>query len=141
MAERIEIVDVTVPAGTAKITPASFPLTWREGWPVFVEIKFPPGPSGLVGIQVLQSGARVIPKANNAFLITDNELVRWDLEGYPYNAAYSVRAYNTDIYDHTIQFRWGLNEIGHVSQSRVASSLPAIPAVSSGAFLEGLEVP
>lgn len=140
MAQRIEIVDITIPAGTLKTAPASFALTWREGEPIFVEIRFPPGPSGLVGIQLLQSGAQVIPKAGNAFLVTDNEMVRWELESYPSPPAYTVRGYNTGKFDHTLQLRWGLNELGQTQLVTVPSSIPQIAPVSAGAFLEGLQV-
>lgn len=140
MAQRIEIFDATIAAGTLSTAPQTFTPTWREGHPEFVEIRFPPGPSGLVGVQVLHSGRRIIPKAGNTFLVTDDELVRWDLEGYPYNAAYQIRAYNEGAFDHTIQFRFGINEIGAAELTRVASTLEPLPVVSPGALLEGLEV-
>lgn len=140
MAQRVEIVDVTVPLGTAKATPATFPLTWREGYIEFVEVKVPPGPSGLVGFQVLHSGARIIPKGANTFLVTDNETIRWDLEHFPSGASWSIRAYNTGAFDHTLQFRFGINEIGTRELERAPSTLPDIPSVSAGSFLEGLEV-
>lgn len=139
MAQRIEIVDVTITAGTLKTAPATFTLPWREGVPEFVEIRFPPGPSGLVGVQLLHSGRRVIPKAANTFLVTDDELIKWSLEGYPYNAVYTVRGYNEGVFDHTLQFRFGLNEVGARELTAAPSTLPPIPAVSAGAFLEGLE--
>lgn len=140
MAQRIEIIDITVPLGTAKTAPASFTLTWREGYVEFIEMRIPPGPSGLVGIQVLHSGARIIPKGQNAFLVTDNEVVRWELEGYPSGASYTVQAYNTGAFDHTIQLRVGVNEIGRQELTSVPSTLPPIPVVSAGALLEGIEV-
>lgn len=139
MAQRVEISDVTVAAGTLKTAPATFALAWREGHPEFVEIRFPPGPSGLVGIQLLHSGRRIIPKAANTFLVTDDEMVRWSLEGYPYNAVYTVRAYNEGKFDHTLQFRFGINEISAQELVSAPSTLPPIPSVSAGAFLEGLE--
>jgi hypothetical protein len=140
MAQRIEIADVTITKGTAKTSPATFTLTWREGNPRFVEIRFPPGPSGLVGIQLLHSGRRIIPKAANTFLVTDDELVRWELEGYPYNAVYTVRGYNEGVFDHTIQFRFGFDEVGTQQLTAAPSTIPQIAPVSPGAFLEGLEV-
>lgn len=140
MAQRIEIVDVTIPAGTLSSAPQTTNLTWREGYPEFVEIRFPPGPSGLVGIQVLHSGRRVIPKQGNTFLVTDDEVVKWPLEGYPYNAVYTVRAYNEGVFAHTIQFRWGMNEITGQELTRAPSTLPPLPVTSPGELLEGLEV-
>ena len=112
MAERIEIKSITTPAGTAIATPQTTILTWRQGYPERVEIRVPPGPSGLVGIQLLHSGEAVIPHDRSEWLITDDELVSWPLTAYPYNAKWSVRTYNTDTYDHTIQIRMLFNEVG-----------------------------
>lgn len=111
MAERVEIVTITVPANTPDTNPFVQPLVWREGYPERVEIRIPPGPSGLVGIAFLHSGRRILPKTEGEWLITDNEPVIWPLEGYPYNANYVVHAYNDDIYDHTFQVRMLLNEV------------------------------
>lgn len=112
MAQRVEIKTITVPAGTAIATPQTTPLLWRQGYPERVEIRVPPGPSGLVGIRILHSGTRVIPRSEDEWLITDNEPVSWPLEGYPSNPAWSVQTYNTDIYPHDIQVRMLFNEIG-----------------------------
>lgn len=140
MAERIEIEDITVPPGTLSSAPASFALVWREGYPAFVEFRFPPGPSGLVGLKLLHSGRVVIPKRNNAFLVADGEVIKWPLEGFPYNANYTVQAYNEGVYEHTIQVRMGLNEIGARELTRIPSTLPPIPTTSPGNLLEGLGV-
>jgi hypothetical protein len=140
MAQRIEIKDVTVSAGTAKATPASIPMVWREGYVEWIEMRWPRGPSGLVGIQILHSGTRVIPKADNNFLVTDDEILKWPIEGYPTAGVWSIAAYNTDVYDHTIQFRIGINEIGRQQLTSVPSTLPPIPAVSQGIGLEGIDL-
>lgn len=140
MAQRIELQDITIPSGVLSSAPQTFTLTWREGYPTFVEFRFPPGPSGLVGIQLLHSGSRIIPKRGNTFIIADNETPKWELEGYPYNAVYTVRAYNEGVYPHTIQIRMGLNEVGRQELTRVPSTLPPIPIASPGDLLEGLEV-
>lgn len=140
MAQRIEIEDITITAGTLSTAPALFTLSWREGYPIFVEFRFPPGPSGLVGLQLLHSGRIVIPKRSNTFLIADDEIIKWPLEGFPYNANYTIRAYNTGEYPHTIQIRMGLNEIGRDELTRVGSTLPPLPVTSPGNLLEGLGV-
>lgn len=140
MAERIEIIDITVTPGTLLSAPASFPLVWREGYPTFIEFRFPPGPSGLVGIRLLHSGRVVIPKRGNAFLVADGEVIKWPLEKFPYNANYTVQAYNEGVYSHTIQIRAGLNEIREQGLTRAPSTLPPLPTTSQGELMEGLGV-
>jgi hypothetical protein len=123
MAERIEIISITTPAGTASSAPLVTALPWREGYPVRIEIRVPPGPSGLLGFQLAHSGEVIIPKDKTQFLITDNEAIMWPLDNYPYNAKYTVRTYNTDVFDHTIQIRMLLNELG--VQSLTPVPIPA----------------
>lgn len=112
MAERIEIKSITTPAGTTLASPLVTTLNWRQGYPQQVEIRVPPGPSGLVGIQIAHSGEVVIPHDSTEWLVTDNEAVIWPLTSYPYNAKWTVRTYNTDEYEHTIQIRMLFNEVG-----------------------------
>lgn len=137
MAERIEIKTITTPAGTALASPLVTALDWREGHPVQVEIRVPPGPSGLVGVQFAHSGQVIIPHDDTEWLITDNEPVIWPLDGYPYNAKWTVRTYNTDVYDHTVQIRMLLNEIGSemLQSHNPQAILP--PWSSSGVGAEG----
>lgn len=111
MAQRVEIATVTVPAATLSSAPITAALPWRQGYPERVEIRIPPGPSGLVGVRLLHSGTVIIPRSTNEWLITDNEPVIWPLEGYPSNPAWSVQAYNQDIYEHAFQVRMLMNEI------------------------------
>lgn len=112
MAERVEIKSILTPAGTAIATPLTTALNWRQGYPLRIEIRFPPGPSGLVGFQLLHSGEVVIPHDKTEWLITDDESVIWPLDDFPYNAKYAARTYNTGVYDHTIQVRMLFAEVG-----------------------------
>lgn len=115
MAERVEIKTVTVPAATAIAAPQVTALKWRQGYPERVEIRIPPGPSGLVGVALAHSGTRVIPHDETEWLVTDDEPVIWPLTGYPSNPSWTVLAYNLDIYAHEFQVRMLFNEIGTTS--------------------------
>lgn len=134
MAERIEIKSVTTPAGTSFATPQTTLLNWRQGYPVQLEIRFPPGPSGLVGVQLLHSGEVIVPKDPTEWLITDNEPVIWPLDGFPYNAKYAVRTYNEDVYDHTVQVRMLFNE---VASQQIAAMTPVQLFTPLAAAVEG----
>lgn len=139
MAQRIEVRNVLIPAGTLQSSPLIFTLPWREGYPTFAEFMFPPGPSGLVGIQLRHSGRRIIPKDLGTYLIADNDTLKYELEGFPYNANYTIQAYNEGAYDHSIQVRMGFNEIGRESISRVSGTLIQMPITAPGNLLEGSE--
>lgn len=134
MAERIEIKSITTPAGTALLSPLITALDWRQGYPERVEIRVPPGPSGLVGIQFAHSGQVIIPHDDSEWLTTDNEPVIWPLDNYPYNATWTVRTYNLDVYDHTIQVRMLVNEVGSqvVQRLQPATINPLTPAMNEG---------
>lgn len=140
MAQRIEVRNVLIPAGTLIGAPLIFTLPFREGYPTFIEFMFPPGPSGLVGLQLRHSGRRVIPKDLGTYLIADNDTLKYELDGFPYNPNYTIQAYNEGAYDHTIQVRIGFNEIGRESISRVSGTLAPLPVTAPGNLLEGAEV-
>ena len=139
MADRIEIRDITTPAGTLSTAPQVTSLTWRQGYPVRVEFRFPPGPSGLVGIKLRHSGVDVVPKSGSAFLVTDNEVVAWDIESDLYQPNWQAVTYNLGSYSHTIQIRMLLNELGRPSLTRVTSVPLQLATVSPGQLLEGLQ--
>lgn len=131
MASRIETFDVTIPANTAIATPQNTPLTFNEGIVQRLEILVPPGPSGLVGFRILHSGTTVIPYAYTKFIIADNEVLKWDLENYPTGSAWSITAYNTDVYAHTLYLRFLVVESQRYSVVTVAPQPIAQSAPSS----------
>lgn len=140
MAQRYEVRDITIPAGTTQASPQVTNLVWRQGYPERVEIRFPPGPSGLVGVQLRHSGRVVIPFRSTDFIIADNEVIDWTLENYPYSPAWSVRAFNIGVYEHTIQIRMGLNEVGRVALTPVQPLALAQTIQASGTQYEGAGV-
>jgi hypothetical protein len=111
VADRIELGEVTVPAGTLSSAPQTSALTFQDGDVEQVEILVPPGPAGLVGFQLWYSGQRIIPFKNNLFFRADSETIKWPLSNYPTTGRWQFVAYNLDIYDHIIQLRFLINEI------------------------------
>ncbi len=105
MAQRVEHFAVTIPLGTAIAAPQTTALTFNRGIVERIEILIPPGPSGLVGFRILHSGDVVIPYDRTQWIIADNEVIKWDLEEYPTGSAWSIRAYNTDVFAHTLYVR------------------------------------
>lgn len=106
MAERIELFDVTILAGTAIASPQVTALSFNQGIVQQLEIIVPPGPSGLVGFRIRHSAQTVIPRSGSGWIIADNEAIKWPLEGYPVGNKWSIQAYNTDVFDHTLYLRF-----------------------------------
>lgn len=125
MADRINAKQVTVPAGTAQANAVTTAFTIPAGTVERLEVLVPPGPSGLVGFQVLFAGVQVIPDDPGVFIVSDNERIPWDLHNFPTDGRWSVRAYNTDVYDHTLYFRLLVNELG-------IPSVPVLPTLPIG---------
>lgn len=110
MTERIEVFQVTIPAGTAQASPLTTPLSFNQGIVHKLEITIPPGPSGLVGFRIRHSSQTVIPNSGTNFIIADGQYIEWDLEGYPVGNAWAIQAYNTDVFPHTLYLRFLINE-------------------------------
>jgi hypothetical protein len=111
VAERVEQFAPEVPAGTAATSPFSATFSMSPGVVERVEIRVPPGPSGFMGFRLLHSGQVVIPFDQTDWLIADDEKMDWPLRGYPTGDKWSVQMYNEGIYDHTVYFRFFLDEI------------------------------
>lgn len=106
MATRIEIFPVTIPNNTPIAAPVTRNVFFNDGRVERLEMRWPPGPAGLVGLRVAYSSQVIIPFQATNWLITDDEAIVWPLEGFPGNGKWQVVGYNTDQFDHTIQFRF-----------------------------------
>lgn len=111
MAERVELFTVSVPAGTLSTAPISQSLSFNEGIVRKIGIRIPPGPSGLSGFRIGHSRQIVIPDDGVTWLVTDDEVIDWDLSGYPTGRAWYIEAYNTGKYSHNIYLRFLVDEI------------------------------
>jgi hypothetical protein len=122
MAHRIEPFEVVVPGGTDVASFQQTPLVFSDGRVDRLEIRIPPGPSGLVGFRVAHSGQSVIPYTGDRWFITDNDKLDWDLDNYPTGGAWELWAYNLDVYDHAI-YLWF-----HITET-IAASPPVVTPV------------
>lgn len=116
MAERIETPVVTVPAGTLSTAPQTTALTLRDAVLLRIEVVIPPGPSGLMGFAFLHSGQQIIPFNTAQWIIADDDKLQWDVDNYPTGNKWAVKAYNTDVYSHSIYLRLHFQEIRSVPQ-------------------------
>ena len=134
MAQRIEAPTITVPSGTAIVTPQVTALSLRDAIVERIEIVVPPGPSGLVGFAIFHSGQQVIPFTAGQWVVADNQRFDWNIERFPTGDKWQVQAYNTDVYNHTLYFFFHLQELGQQTATPQQPILvvPTGPAVAEG---------
>ena len=98
---------ITTVANTAPSAPKTTTLQATSGVVVRSEFYFPPGSSGLMGIQVRVANVQILPIDRDEWLIGDNRTVviddLYEMDSEPFEL--EVRTYNEDTdYDHLIQF-------------------------------------
>lgn len=110
MADRVEVFDVTVTAGTAKATPQLTTTQFADGYVTDVEVVIPDGCKGLVGFQLAKDGNPIIPNTAGAFITGNDEVIRWPIDNFPFGGKWQLRAYNTGVFDHTLEVRYLIRE-------------------------------
>lgn len=129
---------ITVPAGTALAVPLVTPCQLDATVLEWVEVRMPPGPAGFVGFWVSSSGQQVLPFTVGSTpdpLVLDGEVVHWDLDAMPDSGDFSVSAYNTGRYPHTIYVRFGVNDTvdANAAAGRAAPGPLALASISNPA--------
>ncbi len=110
MANRVEVFDVTVPAGTAKgsgITPLKFT---RVGVVIRMEVIIPDGVNGQAGFRIQNAGQSIIPINAGTYIVGNNERIEWPLEGFVDSGSWGLDGFNNGHYDHTFHLRFLVNE-------------------------------
>ena len=109
MAIEVWDFDVSIPAGTAKASPQTTALAMPAGRVVErLDWRVPPGPRGTVGWALAAAGTVFIPRGSGGYIVTDSESDSWVLEDQLEAAAWTVLAYNTGSYQHTLYFTFHL---------------------------------
>jgi len=102
---------VTTLSGTEEAAPLRTPMVCTRGVVFRVEVYFPPGSSGLVGVQIRVAEHQLYPVQREEWFIGDNVLIAFDdmYELSNENATFDIRTYNVDTdYDHLVQVRIGI---------------------------------
>lgn len=97
---------VTIPAGTPASAPVAFPLVMPSREVEEVEIVVPPGPRGEVGFQLGQGSTQMLPTNPGAYIVADDEVIHWPLEDQIDSGSWSMIAYNTGQFNHSIEVRF-----------------------------------
>jgi len=103
---------VTVPAGTPIDAPATFNTSFPARNVEQVELAFPPGPMGAVGVAIGAAGQPVLPYNAGAWIVADNDVITYPVVGAHDSGSWEVFAYNLGNFPHTIQVRFLLTTIG-----------------------------
>lgn len=130
MANRIEPFEVTVLANTSIAAFQRTDLPMPEGRVDLIQVRVPPGPSGLVGFRFAHSGQSVIPYTGERWFTTDNDKLDWPTERYPQGNAWQLWAYNLDVYDHVINVWMHVTDVG-LPQVVIVNPIPIEPVALS----------
>ena len=104
---------LTIPAGTAKSSPAVQRMKMTHGVIHDVRIYYPPGPRGEVDVAIFEGGHQVYPTNRGGSFNADNVYINfgdyYELFDAPYELTAKGWAPDAD-YDHTIRIEIGLIE-------------------------------
>ena len=106
MAAEIRRKQVTIPPLTTIASGFTADLSFPARVVRSIEVVVPPGPRGEVGWRLGAAGVAVIPVEPLGWVITDDEVIHWPLEGAWDSGSWELFAYNTGRYPHTLQFRF-----------------------------------
>jgi hypothetical protein len=120
MADEVRYFVVTVPANTPKTAPQVYDISFDPRNVESVEWKVPPGPSGLLGWYLSMGRAQVAPLPIGSYVIADNQSGVFTASKWPDSGAWTLTAYNTGAYPHSVYLTFHLNLI---TQPRAFPSL------------------
>lgn len=100
-AERVFAFDVPVSPGVTSASPTTTAFSMPSVVVVGIEIVIPDGVNGLAGIALAMGGQRVIPENAGSWIVRNDDVVRWSIDGYPNTGAWQAITYNTDVFSHT----------------------------------------
>lgn len=127
MAREVYRFPVTVPAGTLQANPQVTELAMPPRIVRRVEVTVPPGPHGLVGLQLTSGGQQMIPINRGQFLTPDGRTLEFDLDDYITSGAWELTAYNTGGQPHTVEIVFHVD----TTQAALAAAGPALLANSA----------
>ena len=105
MADEVRIYPVLIPKGTLASAPQVTALPMPQRLVQRIQILVPPGPGGMVGFQLAAGGQSIVPYNDASWIVTNNEVIDWPLEGMPEAGSWQLHAYNIGRFDHTLTVR------------------------------------
>lgn len=144
MADRYEWFDVTIPAGTPLASPATFPMVFADGTVTEITAKILDGPSGLVGFHINAGGSQYVPRTAGSFIRPNDDYFVWPVANAINSGSWGLTGYNTDIWDHTIQVGFQINDRGlslSTTQANIGASSATLLAAGTAAPVSTVPVP
>ena len=131
MAREVYAFANLIPAGTLQSANFTLPMTFPVRSVDEIEVLVPPGPRGEVGFSIGAAGVPVLPTAAGTFIVTDNETIKWPVEGQIDSGAWTFFGYNTGQFPHTIYVRFlvriATSEVGPLAAGGAGAPLAIGP--------------
>lgn len=105
------VYEITTPANTPKENPKETIAKLVRGVIHRVEIMFPPGPSGLLHVQIWRGGHQIYPSVTGQSFASDNETIAFnDFYELKHHPTYlRIITWNEDeLYSHMVRVRIGV---------------------------------
>jgi hypothetical protein len=123
MADTVFEQDLNLAAGNG--SSAVFFAAVNLGWSDVQEVMivFPPGCSGLVGIQLQYAVNSVYPNSGNSYYVMDDYILTIPVSGQQQGGQWRIVGYNQDRHAHTVRSYWSYN---YLANTQNAASTPLI---------------
>lgn len=132
-ADRVELAQVTVPAGTAQASAAETDLSFPPGWVQELELVIPDGHAGVTGIAIAQAHQITIPARGQVWIVSNDEVIRWPIKDTLGTGQWSAFAYNLDPFNpHTFYVRFLVREITDSQVQAVQQAVEAADIQAAG---------
>lgn len=86
-------------------------MVFPFGEVVEIDVKVPPGPAGNLAFFISAGGSQYIPRTRGVFIFPDNDYIQWAVANAITSGSWGLTAYNTDVWPHSIQIAFQVNEI------------------------------
>jgi hypothetical protein len=131
MAQEQRRFSITIPANTPRSAGFTADLSFPARIVRKITIRVPPGPRGEVGFAIGAAGQAVLPYNVGAYIVTDDEVIPWELDGFWDSGSWTLFAYNTGVFAHTLEVRFEVDVPQEVAAAGVVI-VPSLVGVSGG---------
>lgn len=135
MSTEVRTFDFTIPNTATQANPATLPMLFPPRDVERIDIVFPPGPMGAVGVAIGAAGQPIIPYNAGAWIIADDDTISWPIIGAHNSGSWEAFGYNLGHFQHTVHIRFlltTLDDPGETSSLQIASNVDLSSTPSGG---------